>query len=81
MSVTGTGTIPGTSGGSATITVDIHRSTFFGFSVYVGTIDVSDPGARLKTTAAVLTPTLTRVGTNGASGTALGLLYLLNWTL
>jgi hypothetical protein len=80
-SVTGTGTIPGVNGGSATITVKIQRYTYAGFSAYIGTISVSDPGAHLKTTAIVITPSLTRADTGGASGTALGLFYLLNWTV
>ncbi|MDR3648751.1 MAG: protease pro-enzyme activation domain-containing protein [Acidimicrobiales bacterium] len=80
-SVTGTGTIPGLKGGSATITVKIQRYTFAGLSAYLGTISVSDPGAHVNTIAVVLAPSLTRVGTSEASGNAEGLLYLLNWTL
>ncbi len=80
-SVTGTGTIPGLKGGSATITVKIQRYSFAGLSAYLGTISVSDPDAHVNTIAVVLASSLTRVGSNEASGLAVGLLYLLNWTL
>jgi hypothetical protein len=79
--VTGTGTIPGLKGGSATITVKVGRVPSPLGAVYVGTISVTDPDSHLNTTAVVLTRTLTGVGSTGASGTAVGLLYLMNWTV
>ena len=80
-SVTGTGTIPGAKGGSATVVVSIRRYSFGSTFIYVGAIAITDTGSHLKTTALVLTTSLTRVGTGEVSGTAIGLLYLLNWTL
>jgi uncharacterized protein YegP (UPF0339 family) len=91
-SVTGTGTIPGLKGGSATIKVAIQREPvlFFGVhpEIYVGYISVDDPGAHLDTIALVFTSTLTRVGSSGVSGVAYGIAlggktinYQLSWTL
>jgi hypothetical protein len=75
--VTGTGTIPGLKGGLATITVSIHRIG----CLYIGFINVVDPGAHLKTTALVRATSLTRIGANGLSGTAYGAFYVLDWTV
>ena len=90
-SLTGTGAIPGLSGGSAHITVNIHRIWlwFLGFrQIYIGTIDVDDSGANLDTTALVITTNLTRSGSTGVSGVAYGLatnrtglIYTLDWTI
>ncbi len=90
-SVTGAGTIPGLKGGSTTIKVNVQRIWLwlFGFrQIDVGYIQVVDPGANLNSTALVLTPILTRVGTKGVSGVAYGLapnskqiICTLNWTL
>ena len=80
-SVSGTGTIPGVKGGSAAITVNIHRVAFFGSFIYIGSISVTDPGGQLKTTALVLSTSLTRVGVGGLSGTAGGVFYVLKWTI
>ena len=75
-SVSGTGTIRGLKGGSATIKVAIEREPEIFSGVrgmfYVGYISVDDPGAHLNTVALVLIPTLTRVGSNGVSGVASG---------
>jgi len=71
-SVTGTRTIPGLRGGSATITMDIVRV----FGLYIGAVRVSDPGAHLNTTTIVLSITLTRTPTGQLTGTASGLMGL-----
>ena len=91
-SVSGTGTIPGLKGGSATIKVAIEREPGFVLGLhgqfYVGLISVDDPGAHLNTTAFVLSTALTRVGTNEVFGVAYGvapngkaITYNLTWTL
>ena len=91
-SVTGTGTIAGLKGGSATIKVDIQREPelFLGVlgKFYVGYISVDDPGAHLDTVALVFLANVTRVGSNGVSGVAYGLapngktiIYQLSWTI
>ena len=90
-SVTGTGTIPGLKGGSATIRLDIHRTwqNFWGRNqFYVGTITVYDSGARLFTTALEFSSGLTLVSSTELSGVAHGLspdwksfVYTLDWTL
>ncbi len=88
-SVSGTGTIPGLKGGSATIKVAIQRESlpFLGW-FYAGYVSVCDPGAHLNTVALVSTPSLTRVGINGVSGIGYGLapngktiIYQLSWTI
>ena len=88
-SVSGTGTIPGLKGGSATVKVSVRREwvPFLGW-LYAGYVSVSDPGAHLNTVALLLTPILTRVGTSGVSGVGYGLapngktiIYQLSWTL
>ena len=70
--MSGTGTIPGLKGGSATIKVAIEREPEFVLGLhgqfYVGLISVDDPGAHLNTTAFVLSTALTRVGTNEVFG-------------
>ena len=65
-SVSGTGTIPGLKGGSATIKVAIQRESlpFLGW-FYAGYVSVCDPGAHLNTVALVSTPSLTRVASTG----------------
>jgi hypothetical protein len=68
-SVTGTITIPGLSGGSATVKVDIVRV----LSLYIGTVTISDPSAHLSTTAVEFSTTLTRTATGQVTGTASGL--------
>jgi hypothetical protein len=80
-SVQGMATIPGLKGGTATITVKVKSVPTPLGTFYLGTISVSDPDSHLNTTAIVLTKSLTRVGSLGASGTAIGLLYLMNWTV
>ena len=85
VAVSGTVSIPGVRGGSATATISVIRI----FGIYVGTVHVVDPGAGLDTTAIVLTPSLTRVGVRGVSGSAIGPMaqgrdvrpYLLRWTV
>ena len=88
-SVSGTGTIAGLKGGSATIKVAVQREwlPFLGW-FYAGYVSVSDPEAHLNTVAVVLTPSLTRVGTSGVSGLGYGLapngktvIYQLSWSL
>jgi hypothetical protein len=80
-SVTGTATIPGLDGGSATITAEIFRVK----GIYIGLITVSDPKAALNTTSVVLSTSLTRTATGLAAGTATGLYhgraYLLSFTV
>ncbi len=90
-SVYGTGTIPGLKGGSATITVNIHRSwlNFWGrHQFYIGSISVYDPGAHLFATALVITNNLTQPSSTEITGVAHGLspnwrsfLYTLDWSL
>ena len=90
-SVNGTGTIPGLKGGSATVTITIHRSWLdWGghHQFYVGAISVYDPGAHLFTTALVVTSALTQVSATELSGVAHGLspdwknvTYTLDWSL
>jgi hypothetical protein len=46
VSTTGSGTLTGTNGGSATVSVSVTRILFWGF----GTVTVSDPGASLPAT-------------------------------
>ncbi len=67
-SVAGDGSFAGTNGATGNLGAIVHR--FLG--LYFGFVHVSDPGARLDTTALVATPDLQRLGTNGASGTAFG---------
>ena len=67
-SVTGTGTIPGTNGGEATVTFDVAK--FWIFSVYLGHIAVSDPGAGVNTDTPVLFAQVPRVGQLGATSTS-----------
>jgi DnaJ-class molecular chaperone len=69
ISVTGTLTIPGAAGGTATIAVAIARV----LGVGVGIVTVSDPGAHVETGAVVLNRSLTRTATGQVSGTASGL--------
>jgi hypothetical protein len=80
-SVTGTASMPGLHGGSATITASIYRVK----GVYVGPVIVSDPGAGLSTISLVLTTLVTRTAGGLATGTAAGLYhgkaYLLTFTL
>jgi hypothetical protein len=80
-SVTGTITIPGLSGGSATVKVDIVRV----LSLYIGTVTISDPSAHLSTTAVEFSTTLTRTATGQVTGTASGLsgrrAYTLKFTI
>ncbi len=80
-SVTGTVAIPGISGGSATINVDIFRV----FGTYIGVVHVSDPSAGLATTALVLGTNLSRTANGEVSGTASGVYggrpYTLNFTV
>lgn len=63
--VNGTATIPGTSGGDATISVGATR--FLGLPVYLGSVSVSDPGAGIDVRAPLLLSRLSRSGTNGVS--------------
>jgi hypothetical protein len=88
-SVTGTGTIPGLKGGSATVKVSVQRDPvpFLGW-FYSGYVSVTNPGAHLNAVALVLTPILTGVGSSGVSGVGYGLapngktiIYQLSWTL
>ena len=75
-SIQGTGTIPGLKGGTASVTVDIHRSLedFFGpHQLYVGSIEVKDSGAHLETSAFVFDGNLTESLTGQVSGVAYGL--------
>jgi hypothetical protein len=46
VSVTGSGTLPGKNGGSATVSVNVNNFLFWSF----GTVTVSDPGAGLPAT-------------------------------
>ena len=66
--VSGTITIAGLDGGSATISVHIVRAR----DVYTGYIRVSDPSAHLETTALVLTHNLTHTVDGLVSGSATG---------
>jgi hypothetical protein len=76
-SVTGTGTFIGSSGGLVTVTVDVVRVG----PVYVGVVNITAPSASIATTALIFTTKLTS-GSNGeVSGTGLGLLYKLTWTV
>lgn len=80
-SVTGTASIRGLRGGSATVTAIIYRVK----GVYVGSVIVSDPSAALSTVSPVLTPLVTRTVGGLATGTAAGLYhgrpFLLSFTL
>ncbi len=79
--ITGTITIPGASGGSATIRVEIYH--LFGF--YLGTIRVDDPSAHLHTIAIVFSQNVDRTSTGTVTGTAIGLYrgrpFTLNFTI
>jgi hypothetical protein len=81
VSVTGTLTLPGALGGTATVAVAIARV----LGVGVGIVTVSDPAAQLETGAVVLSSTLTRTGTGQVTGTASGISgvrpYSLQFTL
>ena len=76
-SVTGRLTIPGATGGTATISVDIARV----LGLYIGVVTFSDPEAHLSTVAVVLSATLTRTATGQLTGTASGLYSLRPYTL
>jgi hypothetical protein len=76
-SVTGRLTIPGVTGGTATVSVDIARV----FGLYIGVVTFSDPEAHLGTVAVVLSATLTRTATGQLTGTASGLYSLRPYTL
>ena len=77
ISATGTLTIPGAAGGTATIAVAMARV----FGVGVGVITVSDPGADVETGAVVLNGSLTRTAAGQVTGTASGLRGLGRYTL
>jgi hypothetical protein len=80
-SVTGTLTLPGALGGTATVAVAIARV----FGVGVGIVTVSDPAAQLETGAVVLSGTLARTASGQITGTASGISgvrpYSLRFTL
>jgi DnaJ-class molecular chaperone len=77
ISVTGTVTIPGAAGGTATIAVAIARV----LGVSVGLVTVSDPGAGVETGAVVLNGTLRRTAGGQVTGTASGLRGLSPYTM
>ena len=68
--LTGSATLPGSNGGTATITFTIHQ--LLG-SFDLGMIRVVDPGAHIDQTAIVLTASLPRDGTQGTHGSATGI--------
>ena len=76
-SVSGTITIPGLDGGSATVTVNVVRI----LGLYAGTVKVSDPSAAIDTTAIVATTNLARTTINQVTGTAVGLNGVRPYTL
>jgi hypothetical protein len=80
-SITGTGTIVGLKGGSATIVVNVHRFVLGNTITYSGWISVSDPSAHFNATASVMTTNLTRNANGEVSGSAFGLFYTVKWTL
>jgi hypothetical protein len=65
--VLGTATIPGQNGGDATVSFNI--SGLFGFPIYLGAINVSDPSAAFSQSTFVLFSPVTSNGT-GAKGSA-----------
>ena len=77
VSVTGTLTIPGAAGGTATVSVDIARA----LGLYIGVVTFSDPGAHLGTIAVVVSTTLTRTASGQLAGAASGLCSLRPYTL
>lgn len=76
-SVTGTGTFETSGGGSVTVTVDVAKRGPF----YIGTVAITDPGARLATTALVFAPHLAAGPNSEVSGTGAGWFYYLKWTV
>ncbi len=77
ISVTGTLTLPGVRGGTATVAVAIARMIGLG----VGIVTVSDPGAELETGAVVLGSSLARTATGQITGTASGISGVRPYTL
>ena len=58
--VTGSGTLPGTRGGTATVTVSVSRLWIF--DIWYGSVTVRDAGAGMATETPVLTGSLVREG-------------------
>jgi hypothetical protein len=76
-SVTGTLTLAGVTGGTATVALAIARV----LGVGIGIITVSDPGSNLETGAVVLSGSLARTLTGQVTGTASGICGLRPYTL
>ena len=67
-SVLGSGTMPGAAGGDATVSFDVAR--FWIFPVYLGRVQVSDPGAGVSLDTPVFFAPVGRQGVNGATSTS-----------
>lgn len=64
--VAGVATIPGKSGGSATVTFNV--SGLFGMPIHLGSISVSDPSVGFVQSTAVFFSPVTALGASGAQG-------------
>ena len=65
--VSGTATIPGLVSGTATVAIDAHQ--FLGLPLYVGAVEVADPGSGVDVDAPLVLATILRSGDDGAAAT------------
>ena len=86
-SVAGAGTLPGTNGGDATVSFAVNR--FLWFPIYLGSVNVSDPGAAFAQNTVVLFGSVTSPGAGQATSTNTWFrfenwqfkVYTLTWTV
>jgi hypothetical protein len=68
VSAKGSLTLPGTTGGNATVNVDVQR--FWIFQLWTGQVSVYDPGASVSVAAPVFGQVFGASGTNAVTGSS-----------